>query len=592
MLCLLGALLPSLCAAGAMHQYRDELVQAIALVQSGAIPQAVAQLEKANEGTDKDILYFFEKGELQGIGGDYTASRDTWLKGDEIIQAWENDFRLNSAQLFGNIGSYLISDKTRRYDGQDYEKVMLSTRLTLNHIMLGSFDLARIEMKKSYEREKLIEAFREKEYDALKAESDKQQTSQVTQLDGYPMAELDTPEVRELKNGFQNAFAHYLAGYFFEVTGEPSLAEPGYRNALQLAPGKAMIQNALDGVGKIRANPDQTDVLFVIETGFAPSIESMNIPIPVPRKDGVVVIPLSFPLIKSSPPVMVPPALTVSGQSLAIETLTNTDTMARRLLKDQMPGIILRTIIRASFKSLIQEQANKAHWLAGLIANAVAVGTEQADDRSWRTLPERISIARATVPQGKHPIEFQSNAGSYKTEVEVAGRFTIVPIRITGGATYIGRSSAKQGAQADFVPHTLIEPEGAGLALPAQASTNLGKRVTAGDATYIGDFLFAQPSGLASGHGVIEWRNGDRFEGEIKNGEFDGQGSYTSKNGIRYEGNWKNGVKEGHGRTTFADGDYWEGIYSNGKQTEQGKMTFTSKPGKNFSGNAGLPEKE
>ena len=77
MLCLLGALLPSLCAAGAMHQYGDELVQATALVQSGAIPQAVAQLEKANEGTDKDILYFFEKGELQSIGGDYTASRDT-----------------------------------------------------------------------------------------------------------------------------------------------------------------------------------------------------------------------------------------------------------------------------------------------------------------------------------------------------------------------------------------------------------------------------------------------------------------------------------------------------------------------------------
>ena len=76
----------------------------------------------------------------------------------------------------------------------------------------------------------------------------------------------------------------------------------------------------------------------------------------------------------------------------------------------------------------------------------------------------------------------------------------------------------------------------------------------------------------------------------MKNGEFDGQGSYTTKDGIRYEGGWKNGVKEGHGRTTFGDGDYWEGIYSNGKQTDQGKMTFTSKPGKDFSGNAQPPE--
>ena len=609
MFCLLGALLPSLCAAGVMRQYNEELGQTIALVQSGTIPQALAQIEKANEGPDKDILYFLERGEVLSVSGDYPASRETWLKGDEIIQAWENDFRTNSAQLFGNIGSYLISDKTRRYDGQDYEKVMLSTRLTLNHIMLGSFDLARIEMKKTYEREKLIEAFREKEYDALKIESEKQTTSQVTQLDGYPMAELDTPEVRELKNGFQNAFAHYLAGYFFEVTGEPSLAEPGYRNALQLAPGKATIQNALDGVGKTRSNPDQTDVLFVIETGFAPSIESMSIPIPVPRKDGVVVIPLSFPLIKSSPPVMVPPALTVSGQSLTVETLTNTDTMARRLLKDQMPGIILRTIIRASFKSLIQEQANKAHWLAGLIANAVAVGTEQADDRNWRTLPERISIARATLPQGKHRIEFQSNAGSYQSEIEVAGRFTIIPIRLTGAATYVGRSTANTGEQAGHAPLAVINPQGAGLTLPAkatipantpmtspvptrpdgqanasasaQSSANLGKRVTVGDTTYIGDFIFAQPSGLASGKGIIEWRNGDQFEGEMKNGEFDGHGSYTTKNGIRYEGGWKNGVKEGQGRTTFADGDYWEDLQQ--RQTNRaGKDDLCQPAGQEF----------
>ena len=609
MLCLLGAVLPSLCAAGPMRQYNEELAQTIALVQSGAIPQAVAQIEKFNEDPDKDILYLLEKGELQSLGGDYAASRDTWLKGDEIIQAWENDFRTNGAQLFGNIGSYLISDKTRRYDGQDYEKVMLSTRLTQSHILLGNFDLARIEMKKTYEREKLIEAFREKEYDALQVESEKQQTGQVTQLDGYPMAELDTPEVRELKNGYQNAFAHYLAGYFFEATDEPSLAEPGYRNALQLAPGKTSIQRALEGVGKKPLKPGESDVLFVVESGFAPRIESLNIPIPVPRKDGVVVVPLSFPVIKSSDPVVVPPTIAVAGKQLPVETLTNTDTMARRLLKDQMPGIILRTIIRASFKSIVQEQANKAHWLVGLIANAVAVGTEQADDRSWRTLPERISIARATLPQGRHVIEFQSNAGTYRGEIEITGRYTIIPIRITGGATYIGQNSPIiEGYTGQLVP-TIVKPEGAGLVVPEQIPSvqpappgepaktavsrqplaDLGKRVTAGDTTYIGDFRFAQPSGLASGRGVIEFGNGDRYEGEMKDGQFDGQGSYTSKNGSRYEGGWKNGVKEGHGKTTFADGDYWEGIYSNDKQTDQGKMTFVSRPEKNLFRN---PEEE
>ncbi|MFZ4536740.1 hypothetical protein [Propionivibrio sp.] len=670
LLLLLLAVLPALSSAGPMRQYNSELGATVTLVKSGALKQAVALVEKNNEGADKDILYFFEKGELFSLGSNYTTSRDSWLKSDEVIQAWENDFRTNSGKLFGDIGSYLISDKTRRYDGQDYEKVLLSTRLTLNHIMLGNFDLARIEMKKTYEREKLIEAFREQEYDALKTENEKQGTGQITKLDGYPMEELDTPEVRELKNGFQNAFAHYLAGYFFEVTDEPSLAEPGYRNALLLAPGKASIQSALEGVGKVRPAPGEADVLFVIESGFAPVIDSLNIPIPIPRKNGVIITPLSFPVIKSSSQVLVPPSLVVAGRELPVETLTNTDAMARRLLKDQMPGIILRSVIRAGFKSVVQDQANKAHWLAGLLANVVAVTTEQADDRNWRTLPERISVARANLPHGKHLIEFQTNAGSYRAEVEVASRFTIVPIRITGGAVYVGQPNLAQGSAPDFVAEKTIQPNGAGLpepvptppaaavattpsapapitltsltSLAAQAETSppgesaraasaaqplavSGKRVKAGDTTYIGDFRFAPPSGLPSGQGAIEWDNGDRFEGrlenglrhgigtftsktsgfryegdwlankqngkgkttfdvgdayegEMKDGEFHGQGTYTSKNGIRYEGSWKNGVKEGKGKIVFPDGDFWEGDFSNGERTDQSKMIFTGKP--------------
>lgn len=681
LLVLLLAALPSVCAAGPMRQYNSELNEAVSKVKTGALKQAIAQIEKNNEGDDKDILYFFEKGELFSLGSNYATSRDAWLKSDEIIQIWENDFRTNPSKLFGDIGSYLISDKTRRYDGQDYEKVLLSTRLTLNHIMLGNFDHARIEMKKTYEREKLIEAFREKEYDALRAENDKQETGEIRKLDGYPMEELDTPEVRELKNGFQNAFAHYLAGYFFEVTEEPSLAEPGYRNALLLAPGKASIQSALEGVGQRRPEPGESDVLFVIESGFAPSIDSLNIPIPIPRKNGTIITPLSFPLIKSSSRVLVPPVLTVAGQQLPVETLTNTDAMARRLLKDQMPGIILRSVIRAGFKSVVQEQANKAHWIAGLIANVVAVSTEQADDRNWRTLPERISVARANLPHGRHTIEFQTNAGSYRTGVEIAGRFTIVPLRITGGAVYVGQSHPDNSGTADFIAEQSIQPSGAGLtdpgpsvtpsptalasgrsiiaasspapaqmalAVPAEAvprkpaaqpDMTLGKRVSVGNTTYIGDFRFAQPSGLPSGQGRIEWTSGDSFEGglengvkvgqgvfisktggfsysgdwvadkqngkgktsfddgdvyegEMKDGQFHGQGSYLSKNGSRYEGYWQKGLREGQGKHTFPDGDHWEGLFSNDERTTQGTMTFAGKPAPTPDTEADSPAKQ
>ncbi|SDH65084.1 hypothetical protein [Propionivibrio dicarboxylicus] len=689
--------LPLAANAGIMRNYDEELAVSVKHVRDGVLKQAVTHLEKNNEDNDKDILYFFEKGELFSLGNNYLASRDIWMKGDEIIQAWENEFRTNPSKLFGDIGSYLISDKTRRYDGQDYEKVMLSTRLTLTHIMLGHFDNARIEMKKTYEREKLIESFREKEYDALAAENEKEGNGEIKKLDGYPMAEIDTPEVRELKNGFQNAFAHYLAGYFFEVTNESSLAEPGYRNALQLAPNSRMILRALENIGREPLPEGQSEVLFVIETGFAPSIDSLNIPIPIPRKRGTIVTPLSFPVVTSSPKVLVPPTIKLVDQALPVETLTNIDTMARRMIRDQMPGTILRTVIRAGFKSLVQDQAEKAHWLAGLIAKVASVATEQADDRNWRMLPERISIARGRLPHGRRSIEFQTNAGSYRTEVDIAGAFTIVPIRLTGGAVYVGLAQrAPQGANA--LAELTVQPSGEGLAEPvasaapspaaaasvpltllraspsstptataptrapapgaeptpatdtapptppapaaiqtasagtysiaptaAPTAAALGKRVSVGDTTYIGDFRFEQPSGLPAGQGRVEWRNGDSYEGtlagglrtgkgsfvskdggfryegdwrdnaqngrgkttfddgdvyegDMVGGLFHGQGTYRSKDGWRYEGEWKNGVKDGQGRLTYADGGRWEGRFAEDRQTADGQMIFNTTP--------------
>jgi uncharacterized protein len=459
------------CAGNALRSYDSELKETVTLVKTGAIQQAIDNVEKNNksmfasekkegadksaaEGGDKDILYFMEKGQLLNLQSKYQDGRDTWLKADEIVRVWEDEFRTDPAKLFGDIGSYLISDRLRRYDGQDYEKVALSSRLMLNHIMLGDAGNARVEMKKTVEREKLIEAFREKEYEKIKEDAASQKVSadvSVLSEKGYPMAELETPEVRNLKNGFQNAFAHYLAGYFFEVTGELGLAEPGYRNAVALQPNSKLVRDGLEKVGRRKPGANQSDVLFVVESGFAPSWKSMMVPIPVPTGKGLIVTPISFPLLKAENPGFVPPNLVVGKQTLPVETVVNVDTMARRLLKDQMPGIVLRTIIRAVAKSVAQDQAQKAGMVAGLLTTVAAVVTEQADERSWRTLPERISIARATLPYGTLALEFQTGAGVHRTEINIANRYTIVPIRLTGGAVYIGEQNIP-GVMAAVVP--------------------------------------------------------------------------------------------------------------------------------------------
>ena len=156
--------------------------------------------------------------------------------------------------------------------------------------------------------------------------------------------------------------------------------------------------------------------------------------------------PLSFPIIKSENKGFVPSTVNIGNRQIPVETLTNIDAMARRQLKDQMPGILLRTTIRAVLKSLAQDQANKGGLVLGLVSNVAAVVSEQADDRSWRTLPERISVARATLPVGVQTLEIQTDNGILRKEVEIGNRFTIVPIRLSGGAAYVGKYGRRRGA--------------------------------------------------------------------------------------------------------------------------------------------------
>ena len=41
--------------------------------------------------------------------------------------------------------------------------------------------------------------------------------------------------------------------------------------------------------------------------------------------------------------------------------------------------------------------------------------------------------------------------------------------------------------------------------------------------------------------GILEFDNGDIYEGEVKDDKMEGQGIYTWSDGSKYAGEWKNG---------------------------------------------------
>lgn len=435
------ALLASGC--GSMRSYDTELKQTVGMASSGRIDQALQDLEKNNSDADKDLLYFLEKGELLRLKSQMPESRDSWLKADEKVKIWEEEAKTSPEKLIGNIGSVLINDKTRRYDGQDYEKVMLSTRLALDHLALWDWEAARTEIKKTHEREAIIAELRAKELAKVEEEAQQRKVrTEVKDLKGYPVETLDDPEVTALKNGYQSAFSHYLAGFVYEALNEPSLAAPGYRKAIELRPDVKWLEEGLKGLDtrsrKLRAN--ESDVLFVVETGSAPARSSVSVPIPVPYKNTWGAVPISFPVIRSDKSFFLPAQVSL-GNNIAVPLypVTNIDAMARRALKDDMPGIVLRGTIRAITKTVAQKQASDRDSVLGLLVTLAAVATESADERVWRTLPSHILIGRAAVPMGRHNIAVSGPYGTRSVAVEVAGKHTVIPLRMMGESLYLAQ---------------------------------------------------------------------------------------------------------------------------------------------------------
>lgn len=470
-----AALIISVQLAGcsAFRSYDTELKETNQQLSGGNVDGALLTLEKNNTGADKDLLYYFEKGEILRAKGDLNGSQTAWRSADQVVFKWEESVKFDTDKYVAQFGSYLVNDKVRRYEGYDYEKVMLTTQMALNLLAQNDFDGARTEIKKTHEREAVIADLRDKEY--LKSEEEAREKGVSTQfkdLKGYPVESLDAPEVVGLKNSYQSAFSHYLAGFVYEALGEKDLAAPGYRQAAELRPNTPLLDQALldlddggskapakDSKGKkgskdvkvIKAAPEEgtSDVLIVVQSGFAPSRDSVRIPLPLPIANNLVITALSFPVIKPDTSTRPFSQIAVNGAPVNLTLLNSTTDMSRRALRDDMPGIILRTSVRAISRGVAQKQLNDANPLAGLAMGIASAIVEGADTRTWRTLPDTTQVVRLRLKQGEHDVVLPSALGGTHVKVKIDRPYQVVALRAVSNQVFA------DGLMAQVVPSEL-----------------------------------------------------------------------------------------------------------------------------------------
>ncbi len=439
-----------------MQSYDNSMRGTLNQAGSGGMAGAIRMLDAANPGPFKDLLYHLELGMLLRLDGRYEESQKSWKAAAEQIQPAEQSIEDDVVNLLKGASSYVVNDSLRAYPGYDYEKVMLLTHIALNYLAMGDFDRARVAIKQTHELEALIAEARSKELAEVEEKAKKHGArTSFKELNGYPVETIDNPEVKALKNSYQSALSHYLAGFVYEALGEPGLAAPGYRLANELQPNQPLLEEALRELDRRAGARDDglTDVLFVIGSGTAPALQSRQFRLPVPVGNGLTMVVASFPVMAATGLSRPWSQLAFDGgPALAVAPITSIDLMARRRLSDDMPGIMLRTSVRAGTRALLQAGlqhggGNDRHAAAaGIAAIAIAAGailTEKADERTWRTLPAEISIARARVPSGVHTVTLQTPEGARSARLNLSGRYAVVDLRLLRNQLFVSAFSAR-----------------------------------------------------------------------------------------------------------------------------------------------------
>lgn len=440
------------CANNVFNSYKDTSDQQFTKIYAGQAKTAITAKDTS------DALFNMEYGMLLRLTSDYPTSNTYFGRAQASMEAWSNSWsNTTSGQLSASALTMLLNDNISDYQPKGYEKSFLATYYALNQIDLNDLDDARVAIKQMYEIEQATQNYNDALYNAQTIEAQKNAKDKTSNylsqeiMKKYNFPDINSPQVLALKNSYQNAFSHYLAGFIFEALNEPSLSRPGYVKAGQLNPTNKLIQKSINNLDNgVQPKSGYTDLLIVESVGHAPQIQSMQTSVPInlnltsTKNQGRVCInsiDIFYPKLVVDKTNQAIYPYTLDNSTMNPLPMVNVDLMTARALHDEIPHLIARNIA-AALRNIALAQAScseKNDQAAGLLnLGAIFAGKmlDKVDERTFTLLPSKININRISLPYGNHTIVVNVNGVKYNQTITLNQPYQIVGFRIMGNQVF------------------------------------------------------------------------------------------------------------------------------------------------------------
>jgi hypothetical protein len=420
---------------------------------SGDAERAAAIVEQAEKdyGGKSRLLYEMDRGMMLQLAGQYQLSSAVLEQADDEVE------RLYTRSVRSETAAFLTNDTSLPYEGDPHEHVMINVVKALNYAVDGQLQEALVEARRIDHR--------------LNVLSDTVKDAGRYRNDGFAryLSGILFESAGDVNNAFiayRNAYEAYESAKAWSRTPVPSSLRADLLRTAEalnltseldeyrrLFPGTTWDtfskQQPLAQVIMISYNgraprkedrfldlPLSVDALqlVLLNRGWAPSHHPRN------RAADTVLYGLSGRVVRVALPYLVPQKTKVHFENMVLtdsdghpitvqsELAHNVTALAEKSLSDRLPQITVKALARAATKFAMAEGATRGAqqavgkdagpWVGlavGLLSKGLAVASEEADKRSWQTLPDEIHIARAWIPPGEYHLSIQPSGHAAKT---------------------------------------------------------------------------------------------------------------------------------------------------------------------------------
>jgi len=401
--------------------------------------EGIIEENKLKEYGEKNaLIYWLDKGIVLHYAGKYEESISAFDKAEKLAD------ELYTKSVSEEASTFLVSDNTRSYSGEDFEKVFINVFQALNYLLLGKNEDALVEARKVDHKLKTLQV----DYGGKNVYKEDAFMRYLTGL------------LYESQNEFNDAFVSYRKAieeystnkkiYSFEIPQDLLL------RSLKVAK-KLRFKEEFDEISSkyklsynykdFKFDSKEAEAIIFCYLGFAPYkidhyievtfgegwmyVGSIHVAGDAQKdvqkarqiarsiasnEQFLIAFPKFVPSDNKTKYAIVNVYDDKNNKILSQKTYLAEDieTIAIKNLEDRIAKIRIKAIARAAIKyalsrelsaKLTEKSDDSTKWLVKKMIQTTAAATEQADKRSWRTLPKEIQMATLKLPEGDYNLE-------------------------------------------------------------------------------------------------------------------------------------------------------------------------------------------